>query len=62
MTVTINEKEKTVTITLPLNTNPSASKSGKSLLVATTRGNINSGVQFKGKPLVVSVNAYIHAD
>lgn len=38
------------------------SKSGKSLIVASTRGNQTTDVQVDGKPLVVSVNAYVSAE
>ena len=46
-------------ITIPVAADPVPSKSGKSLLVATTGGNQKTAVQFKGQPLVVSVNAYV---
>ena len=45
-------------IKMPLAT-PVPSASGKSLLVATTHGNIKTGLQIEGKPLTVAVNAYI---
>ncbi len=59
MELTINEKAKTVTITLPLAT--FTSKSGKSLMLASTRGNIDAGVEFKGKAVIGSVNVYVKA-
>lgn len=47
-------------ITLPAHTDSiPPSKSGKTLLVATTNGNQPSGAMVKGQPLIVSVNAYI---
>jgi len=39
--------------------NPPASNSGKTLLVASTHGNKATTAMVDGKPLVVSVNAYI---
>jgi hypothetical protein len=45
-------------ITLPLTT-PVPSASGKTLLVATTHGNLKTDLQIEGKPLTVAVNAYI---
>jgi len=45
-------------ITLPLQT-PTPSASGKTLVVATTKGNIKSDALIDGKPVTVGVNAYI---
>lgn len=50
-------KEEFLTITVPMGRSESAS--GKSIVVASTRGNIPTEVVVDGKPLVVSVNAYI---
>jgi hypothetical protein len=49
-------------LTLPLSESPAPSKSGKTLVVASTRGNQETQVQVKGKNIVVGVNAYIYAD
>ena len=38
---------------------PSPSKSAKTLIVATTHGAMVSTAQVDGKPVIVSVNAYI---
>lgn len=47
-------------IRIPANTeNPPNSKSGKSLVVATTNGNVTTTVMVKGKPVVIGLNAYI---
>lgn len=47
-------------ITVPVNPTPTPSKSsGKTLIVATTSGNRPTDVLVQGKPLTVSVNAYI---
>jgi len=56
MQVTVDEKAKKVTIVMPIDEFESAS--GKSSMVASTRGNKTTDVKYKGKPLVVSVNAY----
>ena len=56
MKVTINEKAGTVTVVLPLT--PGPSKSGKSMVIASTRGNQTSTAVFNGKPVTVGVNAY----
>ena len=46
-------------ITLPLINPPKPSKSGKSLTVATTSGNIVTDVVVNKKPVTIGVNAYI---
>jgi len=47
-------------ITIPATTeNPAPSASGKTLIVATTSGNIKTTVLVKGRPLTVGLNAYI---
>lgn len=46
-------------ITLPIAATPQPSKSGKTLVVATTNGNVTTSVQVQGKPLVIGLNAYI---
>lgn len=35
------------------------SASGKSIVVASTRGNLTTSTMVDGKPLVVAVNAYV---
>lgn len=47
-------------ITIPANTSkPSPSASGKTLIVATTSGNVKTTVLVSGKPLTIGLNAYI---
>lgn len=46
-------------ITIPVDKDPQPSASGKTLLVASTRGNQKTDVKYKGKTLVVAVNAYV---
>ena len=41
--------------------NPPQSKTGKSLVIASTHGNVPSTAVIDGKPLIVSVNAYVKA-
>lgn len=38
---------------------PKPSASGKSLVLSSTRGNINTGVEWDGKPIVIGFNAYV---
>lgn len=39
---------------------PTPSSSGKTLVVASTRGNKATGILLDGKEIVIGVNAYIH--
>ena len=39
---------------------PAPSSSGKTLVVASTRGNKATGVLVDGKEIVIGVNAYVH--
>jgi hypothetical protein len=57
-TVTIDEKARTLTVVLPLQT-PTPSASGKTLVVASTRGNMATTAVIDGKPVIIGVNAYI---
>ena len=52
----------TIIITLPILKPLKESKSGKSLVVATTHGNIATSATLQNKPVVIGVNAYIKAD
>jgi hypothetical protein len=59
MKVTIDEKAGTITVVLPMNPVPVASASGKTLVVASTHGNVKTDCQVNGKPVVIGLNAYI---
>lgn len=56
MSITIENGE--LVVRLPLQT-PTPSSSGKTLVVATTRGSVKSTAMVNGKPVTVGVNAYI---
>jgi hypothetical protein len=58
MKVTIEKGE--LVIRLPLNDPPVLSGSGKTLVIASTRGNQRTEAVVHGRPVVVGVNAYIH--
>ncbi len=45
-------------IRIPLE-KPKPSSSGKTLIVASTGGNIQTGIEISGKPVFVGLNAYI---
>ena len=53
-------KGNNLIITIPMS-EPEASKSGKTLVVASTHGNVKTDVMVKGKPLTIGLNAYISA-
>ena len=44
---------------LELDINPTESKSGKSIVVASTRGNVQTACQHKGQNVTIGVNAYV---
>ena len=46
-------------IVIDIATNPAPSKSGKTLVVASSHGCVKTDVQINGKPVIVGVNAYI---
>jgi hypothetical protein len=52
------EKDELV-IRIPLETKPAPSKSGKTLIVASTGGFLATTAQVDGKPVKVSLNAII---
>lgn len=56
----IDEQAKTITLILDLQ-EPTPSATGKTLVLATTHGNVPTDVQVNGKPVIVGVNAYIRA-
>jgi hypothetical protein len=58
MEAKIDTKTNTLTITLPL-AGLHPSKSGKTLIVASSNGNQAVAAEIDGKPIVVGVNAYI---
>lgn len=60
--MTIEETATELVITIPKQKPFKESKSGKSLVVATTHGNIPTSTIIDGKPLTIGVNAYIKAD
>ena len=58
METTVTIKDNRLVISIPMQT-PSPSASGKTLLVASTRGPFHSTVEVEGKAVTISVNAYI---
>jgi hypothetical protein len=58
MTVSIDTKKKLMTIVIPMQ-EPTASASGKTLVIASTHGNVGTGVKLDGKEVKIGLNAYI---
>ena len=53
-------KNGSLVITMDVETNdPPVSKSGKSRVVASSRGNVQTSLQVKGQNVTIGVNAYI---
>jgi len=59
--LSVTREGDTLVIRIPIKT-PTPSASGKTLVVASTRGNQKTGVQINGKDLYVGVNAYAYAE
>ena len=56
MDVVIKDKKLIITIDLQ---EPTESASGKTLVVASSHGNMATSAMINGKPVVVGLNAYI---
>lgn len=48
-----------LTIEIPVNATPTLSSSGKTLIVASSGGNIATTATVNGKPVTIGLNAYI---
>jgi len=53
-------KDGNLIVTIPMQT-PTRSASGKTMVVASTRGNKTTEATVDGKPVIVGLNAYIKA-
>jgi hypothetical protein len=60
MALKVEQKENKLYIEIDLE-KPTRSTSGKTLVVASTRGNIVTDVMVEGKPVTIGINAYIKA-
>jgi len=58
MAMKVEIKDNKLFIEIDLET-PTPSKSGKTLVVASTRGNMATTAQVDGKPVTIGLNAYI---
>lgn len=59
MSVNAVIKDGKLIITLDVQNPPVPSATGKTLVVASTRGNIATTAQVNGQPVILGVNAYI---
>ena len=59
--LSVTREGDTLVIRIPIKT-PTASASGKTLVVASTRGNQKTAVQIDGKDVYLGVNAYVYAE
>lgn len=59
--LSVTREGDTLVIRVPMQA-PSPSASGKTLVVASTRGNQKAGIQIDGKDVFVGVNAYVYAE
>lgn len=60
MKVTVDVKKGVMLIELPLISPPVPSKSGKTLIIATTNGNKESDAVVNDQNIIVGCNAYIY--
>jgi hypothetical protein len=60
-TVKVEVKGDMLVISLPIDKNPQLSASQKNRTIASTRGNMATGIDFNGKEITIGVNAYIKA-
>ena len=54
-------KNGILTLEIPVNATPHPSSTGKTLIVASSGGNIATAATVNGKPVIVGFNAYIKA-
>lgn len=58
MAMTVEKRDNKLIIEIDLE-KPTPSSSGKTLVVASTRGNTVTNVEIDGKPITIGLNAYI---
>jgi len=58
-TLEVKIEGQVMVIRIPMNPEPTASASGKTLVVASTHGNQTTTTMINGKPVVLGLNAYI---
>lgn len=55
----VTQENGELVVRIPLNDPPAPSKSGKTLVVASSHGNQPTAVEVNGKPVTIGLNAYI---
>ena len=58
--LTVTREGDTLVVRIPIKT-PTPSASGKTLVVASTRGNQKTAVQIDGKDVYLGLTAYVYA-
>jgi hypothetical protein len=61
MGLSVRREQNKLRIEVPLE-RPTSSKSGKSLVIASSRGVFMTDVRYKGKPVAIVLNAFIYRD
>lgn len=56
----VRQEGNKLIITLEMEENPSLSASGKTLSLASSKGNQKTGIKWNGQEIVVGVNAYCY--
>jgi hypothetical protein len=59
--LTVSREGDLLVIRIPI-TKATPSASGKTLVVASTRGNLKTSLQIDGKDLYLGLNAYVYAE
>jgi len=57
--VKVKKEGEKLIIEIDITANPAPSKSGKTLVVASSYGNVQTDVEVQGKPVTVGLNCYI---
>jgi hypothetical protein len=60
ISIRLDENQKTVTITMPIEEELRPSASGKTLIVATTRGLKTASSTYYGRPVFAAANVFIY--
>jgi hypothetical protein len=58
MTLEVDKDKGELVIRIPLQ-QPTPSASGKTLVIASTRGNVTTKTEYDGKPITIGLNAYL---
>ena len=59
MAMQVQIRDNKLFIEIDIEEPPQPSASGKTIVVASTRGNVETDAEFDGKPLVLGLTAYV---